>query len=80
MTISATQGRHGGPALRSRSAQLGQKPLLSAPTMRGPFSARFRFCFRLMTFGPMNPSSAGSSVSAAIMVRSTPMAAATARP
>ena len=64
----------------TRSAQLGQKPLLSAPTMRGPFSARFFFCFRLITLGPMKPSMAGSSVRAAIMVRATPMAAASANP
>ena len=64
----------------TRSAQLGQKPLLSAPTTRGPFSARFLFCFRLITLGPMKPSMAGSSVRAATMVRATPMAAATASP
>jgi hypothetical protein len=64
----------------TRSAQLGQKPLLSAPTTRGPFSARFLFCLRLMTLGPMNPSIAGRRVRAATMVRATPMAAATARP
>ena len=33
-----------------------------------------------MTLGPMNPSMPGSSVSAEIMVKSTPMAAETARP
>ena len=64
----------------TRSAQLGQKPLLSAPTTRGPFSARFLFCLRLITLGPMKPSMAGRRVSAATMVRATPMAAATARP
>ena len=48
--------------------------------MRGPFSARFRFCFRLITLGPMKPSRAGRSVSAAIMVSATPMAAASASP
>ena len=64
----------------TRLAQFGQKPLLSAPTMRGPFSARFLFCFRLITLGPMNPSMAGSSVRAAIIVRATPTAAASANP
>ncbi len=64
----------------TRSAQLGQKPLLSDPMMRGPFAARFLFCLRLITLGPMKPSMAGSSVRAATMVRATPMAAARARP
>ena len=62
------------------SAHLGQKPLLSAPTVRGPRSARFFFCFRLITLGPMKPSMAGRSVRAATMVRATPTAAATASP
>ena len=48
--------------------------------MRGPFSARFLFCLRLMTLGPMKPNMAGRRVRAATMVRATPMAAATARP
>ena len=48
--------------------------------MRGPFWARFFFCDRLMTLGPMNPSMAGSSVRAAIMVSATPIAAASASP
>ena len=79
MTISASRAERAGR--RSiPSAQRGQKPLLSAPTMRGPFSARFRFCLRLITFGPMKPSMPGSNVSAEIIVRSTPMAAATASP
>ena len=78
MIRAARAGRMGW--LRTRSAQLGQKPLLSAPTMRGPFSARFAYCLRLITLGPMNPSMAGSSVRAAVMVKSTPMEAATARP
>ena len=43
----------------TRSAHLGQKPLLSAPTIRGPFSARFRFCLRLITLGPMKPEHGG---------------------
>ena len=64
----------------TRLAQFGQKPLLSAPTMRGPLSARFRFCLRLITLGPMKPSRAGSKVRAAIMVKATPIAAATAKP
>ncbi len=64
----------------TRSAQLGQKPVESAPTMRTPCSARCFFCLRLITFGPMNPSMAGSSVREAIMVSATPMAAARARP
>ena len=42
-----------------RSAQRGQNPLLSAPTIRGPFSARFFFWLRLMTLGPMNPKQCG---------------------
>jgi hypothetical protein len=62
------------------SAHLGQNPLLSAPTMRGPFSRRFRFCFGLITLIPMKPNRAGKSVRAAIMVKATPMAAATAKP
>ncbi len=64
----------------TRSAHLGQKPLLSAPTMRGPFWARFLFCLRLITLGPMKPSMAGRSVRAATMVQATPMAAARAKP
>ena len=48
--------------------------------MRGPFSARFLFCLRLITLGPMKPNMAGRRVRAATMVRATPMAAATARP
>ncbi len=79
ITTSATPADSHG--LRcTRSAQFGQKPLLSAPTMRGPFSARFLFCLRLITFGPMKPSIAGSRVRAATMVSATPMAAATASP
>jgi hypothetical protein len=79
MSTSATPADSHG--LRcTRSAQLGQKPLLSAPTMRGPLSARFLFCFRLITLGPMKPSIAGRRVRAATMVRATPMAAATASP
>ena len=79
MTSSAAPADSHG-ARCTRSAHLGQKPWLSAPTTRGPFSARFLFCFRLITLGPMNPSNAGRSVRAAAMVRATPMAAATARP
>ena len=54
--------------------------MLPLPTMRGPLAARSRFCFRLMTRGPMKLSRAGSRVRAAIMVNDTPMAAAMARP
>ena len=79
MMIRATPAESHGYRC-TRSAQLGQKPLLSAPTMRGPFSARFLFCLRLITLGPMKPSMAGRRVRAATMVRATPMAAATARP
>ncbi len=79
MTRSAAPADSQGYA-RTRSAHLGQKPLLSAPTVRGPFSARFLFCFRLITLGPMKPSMAGRRVSAATIVRATPMAAATASP
>ena len=64
----------------TKSAHLGQKPLEPVPTTRGPLAARSFFCLRLRTRGPMNPSRAGSRVRAAIMVNSTPMEAATARP
>jgi len=78
MSRAITAGRTG--RLRMKSAHFGQKPLESAPTIRGPFSARLRRCFRLMTLGPMKERKAGSRVRAAIMVKATPMAAATARP
>ena len=75
---AATAGRIG--RARTVSAHLGQNPLVPAPTIRGPLASSSRCCLRLITRGPMNQSRAGSSVSAAIMVNSTPMDAATARP
>jgi len=78
-TISATAAGTIGRR-RMKSAQRGQNPLVPAPTTRGPSTARVRFCFRLSTRGPMNPSRAGRRVSAATMVNATPMAAAMASP
>ena len=63
-----------------RSAHFGQKPFEPAPTTRGPLAARFFFCLRLSTRGPMKLSRAGSRVRAAIMVKDTPIAAAMASP
>ena len=79
MTARATGADNQGRRW-TRSAQFGQNPLLSAPTMRGPLRARFFFCLRLITFGPMKPSMAGSRVRAATIVRATPTAAARANP
>ena len=78
MRSATTAGRTGRSW--TNAAHLGQKPLVPLPTTLGPLVARSFFCFLLSTRGPMNESSAGSRVSAAIIVNDTPMAAAMARP
>jgi hypothetical protein len=59
-------------------AQRGQKP--SSFGSRGPSSASRRRSFRDSTFMPKKPSSAGISVTAAVIVTSTTIADATATP
>src|SRR6516165_7139706 len=61
-------------------AHRGQNPFPPVPTTRGPSVARCRRWRRLRTFGPMNPSMAGRSVSAASIVNATPIDAESEHP
>ena len=63
-----------------RSTVLDHRAQKPSPDERRSPAASARRCRRERTRGPMNPSIAGRNVSAAIIVKSTPMLAATASP